>query len=105
MRVLIRRTSVLTGDEARPVREGLDLLVEDGRITELAEHRLAVGDGDRVIEGADRLVMPGLVNAHVHSHNNYFRGAFENLPLDLCVLQVWGVGADPHARRLTARQV
>jgi cytosine/adenosine deaminase-related metal-dependent hydrolase len=35
MRVLIRRASVLTGDEARPVREGVDLLVEDGRITEM----------------------------------------------------------------------
>lgn len=105
MRVLIRRANVLSGDEPRPVRDGVDLLVENGRIAEMAAGRLTAADGDRVIDGLDRLVMPGLVNAHVHSHNNYFRGAFENLPLDLCVLQVWGIGAPVEARRLTPRQV
>jgi 5-methylthioadenosine/S-adenosylhomocysteine deaminase len=105
MRVLIRRANVLTGDDAHPVRANVDLLIEHGRIADLADHRLAAAAGDRVIDGADRLVMPGLVNAHVHSHNNYFRGAFENLPLDLCVLQVWGIGAPVEVRRLTPRQV
>jgi 5-methylthioadenosine/S-adenosylhomocysteine deaminase len=83
----------------------MDILIEAGKIVDLSAHRLAAADDDRIIEGADRLVMPGLVNAHVHSHNNYFRGMFENLPLDLCVLQVWGIGAPVEARRLTPRQV
>src|SRR5262249_38326542 len=42
---------------------------------------------------------------HVHSHNNYFRGCFDRLPLDLCVLRVWGIGASPAALRLTPRQI
>lgn len=105
MRLLIRRANVLTGDDAQAVRGDLDVLIENGRIGAIADHRLPTAEGDRVIEGADRLVMPGLVNAHLHSHNNYYRGAFENLPLDLCVLQVWGIGAPVEVRRLTSRQV
>jgi 5-methylthioadenosine/S-adenosylhomocysteine deaminase len=58
-----------------------------------------------VVEARDRLVIPGLVNAHVHSHNNYFRGWFDRLPLDLCVLRVWGIGAPPEALRLTPGQI
>jgi 5-methylthioadenosine/S-adenosylhomocysteine deaminase len=105
MRVLIRGAALLALDDPEPVREGIDLLVEDGRIADVGPRVGAASTPDRVVEARDRLVMPGLVNAHVHSHNNYFRGAFENLPLDLCVLQVWGIGARPEARRLTPRQV
>lgn len=105
MRILIRGATVLAPGDAEPVRDDVDLLIEDGRVTRLGQHVAQAPPPDRVVEGKDRLVIPGLVNAHVHSHNNYFRGAFENLPLDLCVLQVWGIGAPPEARRLTPRQV
>ncbi|MGH7264114.1 MAG: amidohydrolase family protein, partial [Candidatus Rokuibacteriota bacterium] len=104
-RLLIRNGAVLALGGVEEIRPGTDVLVEDGRIA-------AVGSGlvpgplpVRVIDASDRLVMPGLVNAHLHSHNNYFRGWFDSLPLDLCVLQVWSVGAPREALALTPRQI
>jgi 5-methylthioadenosine/S-adenosylhomocysteine deaminase len=43
---------------------------------------------DRAAEGAERidcsryLVVPGMVNAHNHSNENWFRGMWDNLPLE-----------------------
>ena len=39
-----------------------------------------------VIDATGMLVMPGLVNAHVHSSGLFNRGALENLPLELFML-------------------
>jgi len=87
------------------VREGVDLLIADGRIAAMGPALAPARPPDRVIEARDRLVIPGLVNAHLHSHNNYFRGWFDSLPLDLCVLGLWGIDASPEALRLTPRQI
>jgi cytosine/adenosine deaminase-related metal-dependent hydrolase len=59
-----------------------NVLIEDGVIT-------AVGPDVRPSEGAESLdasgtaLMPGLVNAHFHSGENFNPGLYENLPLDL----------------------
>jgi 5-methylthioadenosine/S-adenosylhomocysteine deaminase len=37
---------------------------------------------DRVIDGRDRVVIPGLINAHAHSHSSLTRGSAEGLPLE-----------------------
>jgi 5-methylthioadenosine/S-adenosylhomocysteine deaminase len=55
-----------------------DVLVADGRIT-------AVGDdlaGDEAINCTRFAVIPGLINAHCHSNENWFRGMWDNLPLE-----------------------
>lgn len=38
-------------------------------------------DADRVIDGTDRLAMPGLVNAHTHAAMTLFRGYGDDMPL------------------------
>jgi 5-methylthioadenosine/S-adenosylhomocysteine deaminase len=43
-----------------------DILITEGRIASIGP-KLAVPPGARVIEGRDRLVAPGLINAHWHS--------------------------------------
>ena len=103
--ILIRGALVLPLGGVEEVRDGIDLLIEDGRIAAMGPVLAPARAPDRVVDGRDRLVIPGLVNAHVHSHNNYFRGWFDRLPLDFCVLRVWGIGASPEALRLTPRQI
>ena len=39
-----------------------------------------------VVRGGDRLLMPGLVNAHFHSPVNHMKGALPSLPLELFML-------------------
>ena len=53
-----------------------DLAVSDGRI--VAE---APPDAERV-DCSRYLVVPGMVNAHNHSNENWFRGMWDNLPLE-----------------------
>src|ERR1700719_135574 len=69
-----------------------DVAVEGGRI---------VAVGDAAVAGADELdctrfaVVPGIVNAHNHSNENWFRGRFDNLPLEPWMLFSYPVFANP----------
>ncbi len=50
-----------------------DVLIFDGLIEEVGTPGLAAPDDATVIEAADRLLIPGLVNGHTHGHGNLQR--------------------------------
>jgi 5-methylthioadenosine/S-adenosylhomocysteine deaminase len=66
-----------------------DLLIRGGLIERIAPH-IAADDGVEVIEAAGKLVVPGFVNAHYHSHDVMAKGMFEEMPFD-----IWAVHANP----------
>ncbi len=77
------------GDVHRPAQA--DVLIADDEIVRVEAglaDRLAGegGDGPRVIDARDKLVVPGFVNAHYHSHDVLLTGCFETLPLEVWVL-------------------
>ncbi|MCD4533548.1 amidohydrolase family protein [Nocardioides sp. cx-169] len=80
MRTLLTGGVVLTGPAWVP--GAADVLVEDGRVVEVGRLEGAERlDAARVsLEG--RLVMPGLVNAHTHSHTLPARGASRTWTLE-----------------------
>lgn len=41
---------------------------------------------DKIIEARDCLVIPGFVNAHMHSHDHLNKAAFDSLPLEIWML-------------------
>ena len=43
-------------------------------------------DGVEVIEAAGKLVVPGFVNSHYHSHDVLLKGMFEEMPFDIWAL-------------------
>lgn len=71
MATLIRGGRVLEGASRTTV--AADVLVEDDRITDIGRN-LAAPEGSRVIDAGEHIVLPGLINAHTHSHNNLTRG-------------------------------
>ncbi|MEI7443752.1 MAG: amidohydrolase family protein [Burkholderiales bacterium] len=81
-RILLRGATALLGDTHRHEPRPLDVLVEGGRIAAI-EPAGTVADADEVVDLADRLLVPGLVNGHQHSHEHFQRGRTENLPLEL----------------------
>ena len=86
MKTLIRDATIVAMDEAH----GSDpftgsVLIDGGSIAAIGPD-IEAADADRVIEGANRLVMPGLVNAHFHSFDVPYKGYCENLPLELWML-------------------
>ena len=65
-----------------------DILIEGRRISAIDASIEAPG-GATVLDGAGKLVMPGLVNAHTHSSETFFRGRYERLPLELWLLYAY----------------
>jgi len=64
MNILIKNGHVL--DPANKVDEKLDLLVSDNKIAKLGKPGSLSADGAQVIDAAGKLVVPGLIDMHVH---------------------------------------
>ena len=62
MKILIKNGLVI--DPANKIEDILDILVEKGKISKLAK-AIRV-DADKVIDAKDKIVMPGIVDMHVH---------------------------------------
>lgn len=50
-----------------PVRDGVGVLVEDGRIVRVGSHSDGAPDGAITIDVGGRTLMPGLINGHLHA--------------------------------------
>ena len=55
-----------------------DLLVEDGKIAAIAAPDFSVSEDAEVVSAADRLLIPGLISSHTHSHGALNRGAVDD---------------------------
>ncbi len=64
MNILIKTGHIV--DPANNVDEPLDLLVSDGKIAKLGKPGTISADGIEVIDAANMLVVPGLIDLHVH---------------------------------------
>lgn len=86
MPTLFRNARVLTMDPARREIAATDVLVEGARITAMGT-RLTPPDQDtRIIDATGHLLMPGLINGHLHSPGNLMKGAIVDQPLELFML-------------------
>jgi len=88
-RVLIRGGRVYdhNGDVHQPAQA--DILIAGERIERIGPN-LPAEAGVEVIDAAGKLVVPGLVNAHYHSHDVMAKGLFEEMPFD-----VWTLHSNP----------
>jgi len=75
------------GDIHQP--ETADLLINSGIIERIAPHIEPDGEVE-VLDASSKLVIPGFVNAHYHSHDVMAKGLFEELPFD-----VWMMHSNP----------
>ena len=73
--LLLRGGTILTLDAGASVLPGADLLVRDGRIASLG--RPEAPPGTRVLDVSGCLVLPGLVQGHLHLGQTFFRGLAE----------------------------
>ena len=80
MRLLIRNGTLVTLGEPCRVLEGHDLLVKGGRIARIAPAGEIPGPFDREIDARGKVVLPGLVNAHMHFYSTLVRGLGKAAP-------------------------
>lgn len=57
-----------------------DLLIDGDRIAQIGQ--LSSAETDRTMNAAGKLVLPGFVNAHLHSHDNFNKAWLDNMPLE-----------------------
>jgi len=80
--LLIRNGNLLLSAAAETLVSA-DILIRDGRIAQIGAGIAA--DGPVLDVGGD-IVVPGLINAHLHSPGNFMRGTLEGLPLEVFML-------------------
>jgi putative selenium metabolism protein SsnA len=79
-RMLIHNGTLITFGSPCRVLEGQAVLVEAGRIIRIAPKEEIPGPFDRVIDARGQVVMPGLVNAHMHFYSTLVRGLGKAAP-------------------------
>lgn len=63
--------------------------VEGDRITAIANQTATLAEGTTAIDGRNKLLLPGFVNAHTHSSEMWQRGIIPPLPLELWIAELY----------------
>lgn len=99
--MLFRNALIVAMDDvhvAEPFRA--DVLIQGDRIAAVGT-QLEAPTGIEVRDASDLLIIPGLVNAHVHSWEALFKGRYDNLPLEMWMLLAYPIiGLEPMSDRL-----
>lgn len=80
-----------------------DIVIENDRILEVAQDvDVSRYPEAEVTDVSNCLIIPGLINAHLHSHDRFDKGRFDNLPLEIWISQYNPPGT---SRNWTPREV
>ncbi|MQB34288.1 amidohydrolase family protein [Rhizobium rhizogenes] len=80
-RILLKGATVITMAAGRPDAERLDILVQDNVIHEMAPDLYL--ENAEIVNFSDRILIPGLVNAHIHT----WQAALRTMGADWTLLQ------------------
>jgi 5-methylthioadenosine/S-adenosylhomocysteine deaminase len=81
-RILIKHVTALTVDPRVGDFAAADILIEDGKIRDIRPDIAASPDGTAVIDGTNRIAIPGFVDTHSHSYQGVLRSIMPNGALD-----------------------
>jgi 5-methylthioadenosine/S-adenosylhomocysteine deaminase len=87
MATLIRNGRVLTNNATHEVHDRADILIEGEKIIAIGPNLDAAGA--EVVDASRMLVMPGFVDAHMHSNEGFEMGRYDNLPLEIWLSEVY----------------
>ncbi len=79
--ILIKDATIVTMNDRNEVMEKGNILIENDRITAVAEADQKITSATTVISGQGKVVIPGLINAHNHAAMSLFRSYADDYPL------------------------
>jgi 5-methylthioadenosine/S-adenosylhomocysteine deaminase len=86
VRLLVQNGYVITMDAEERILDRGSVLIDGDRITWVGEgdvpQDLAQPLPDRIIDATERIVIPGLINSHLHSTAGFWKGAVDDLSLE-----------------------
>ena len=80
-KTILRGAAALLGEAFAFDGAALDIAIDGGIIGAIGPAGSLAGD--EIIDLGGRLLAPGLINSHFHSHEHFQKGRIENLPLEL----------------------
>ena len=80
--LLIRNALVITGGNNGKVLPNHSILVENNKITKIAKSEEIKGKFDKEINADGRIVIPGIINAHMHFYSTLARGLAKAEPAE-----------------------
>ena len=102
MKWMVKGATSLTNKNNTGKYDAIDIVIEGSEIVTLDKSLDPKIIGvEKVISAHNMLVIPGLINAHLHSHDRFDKGRFDKLPLE-----VWMAMYNPPtvSRNWTARE-
>jgi guanine deaminase len=103
MATIIRGGRVLDarGHRADPA----DILITGDTITEIGAPGLAAPADASIVDARDKLLHPGLINAHTHAHGNLAKGMGDRWTLELLLTAASWIGGNRSLedKRLSAK--
>jgi 5-methylthioadenosine/S-adenosylhomocysteine deaminase len=101
MSILLDNISIVPMTGANEVIEKGYIVIGDQFIAEVGEGEAPQADYERVIDGSNKVAMPGFVNTHTHAAMTLLRGYADDLPLmEWLETKIW-----PLEARLTSEDV
>ncbi len=87
---VIKNGTVITMSDTREKIEHIDIVINDDKIIDLVDNY--EGAYDELIDATNKIVLPGLINAHTHLGMSYFRATNDNLSLqDWLNNKIWPI--------------
>ncbi|WFA09932.1 amidohydrolase [Tissierella sp. Yu-01] len=94
MSILIKNVDILSMDGKKEIIEGTNIYITDSKIEHIGELRTDI-DVEKVVDGNNKLAMPGLINAHTHMGMSLLRNYADDLPLfDWLSNKIWPIEAN-----------
>lgn len=81
MEFLVRDVTIITMNEKEEVIDRGYIIVGDGQIKEIGQGNPSHQNYEKVIDGTNKLAMPGFINTHTHAAMTLLRGYADDLPL------------------------
>ena len=78
MGIVLKNILALLPEDDRDVIRETDIYIEGSKIVSVGKRPEGFSE-DRVIDGKDRLAIPGLVNCHSHSYMSFMRDVADDL--------------------------
>ena len=96
--ILIRNVLAADSEGFRNPRR-VDLLLDGTAILRIAPPGALAPSAGTTIDGSSLLATPGLVNGHLHSHEHFQKGRYDNLPLEQWSFYVRPPNGYPYSAR------
>lgn len=82
MKILIKNVDIITCDSDKKIIKNAFLAIENGYIVYIDKNEKADFKPDRIIDGKNKVLMPGLINAHTHCGMTILRNYANDLNLE-----------------------